>query len=134
MCSSGGLQDSLTGNSCTHLLACLHPQPANLRECHATLQFAIRCTNIHTAPVVNTVVPPGADAEQAAMIARLNGELQRLQQVTTCMAVALVSLLHVTTCMHPQSRAIKTWRRPGPTFADLPQPSHASAEQNVTMG
>eukprot|EP00892_Ulva_mutabilis_P012301 jgi/Ulvmu1/9443/UM052_0007.1 len=74
------LKDSLTGNSCTYLLACLYPQPANLRECQATLQFAVRCTNIHTAPVVNTVGAPGENAEQAATIARLNGELQRLQQ------------------------------------------------------
>lgn len=75
------VQDSLSGNSCTHLLACLYPHPDNLRECQATLQFAVRCTNVHTAPVVNTVAPPGADAAQAAAISRLHGELQRLQQV-----------------------------------------------------
>jgi hypothetical protein len=49
------VQDSLSGNSCTHLLACLHPKPSNLRECLSTLQFATRCTTVHTSPVINTV-------------------------------------------------------------------------------
>lgn len=36
------LKDSLTGNSFTCLLACLHPAPENVEECGATLQFAVR--------------------------------------------------------------------------------------------
>lgn len=59
------LKESLSGNSFTSLLACLHPLPENTDECAATLHFAVRCSNIVTAPQVNVLsgaVGAGGDA------------------------------------------------------------------------
>lgn len=50
----------MTGNSFTCLLACLHPMPEHYDECAATLQFAVRCSTISTAPHVNVVTSGGA--------------------------------------------------------------------------
>ncbi|PNH07264.1 Osmotic avoidance abnormal protein 3 [Tetrabaena socialis] len=49
------LKDSLGGNSFTCLLACLHPTPDNADECGATLQFAVRCSALASAPTVNVL-------------------------------------------------------------------------------
>ncbi|PNW76143.1 hypothetical protein CHLRE_12g546100v5 [Chlamydomonas reinhardtii] len=76
------LKDSLTGNSFTCLLACLHPAPENVEECGATLQFAVQCSSIATAPRVNVLSSggPGGDAgvveDLMTQVAHLKDELE----------------------------------------------------------
>ncbi|KAG2433847.1 hypothetical protein HXX76_008203 [Chlamydomonas incerta] len=76
------LKDSLTGNSFTCLLACLHPAPENVDECGATLQFAVHCSSIATAPRVNVLSagPNGGDAgvveDLMTQVAHLKDELE----------------------------------------------------------
>lgn len=77
------MQDSLGGNCLTHLLACVYPHPANTRECLSTLQFALRCANVKTSPVVNTVTVPSKtsnDSNSNALIAELTKEVADLQR------------------------------------------------------
>ncbi|KAG2484404.1 hypothetical protein HYH03_016818 [Edaphochlamys debaryana] len=74
------LKDSLTGNSFTCLLACLNPTPDNVDECSATLQFAVRCSSIATAPQVNVLTsgaPEGGVMDDLiTQVAQLKDELE----------------------------------------------------------
>lgn len=77
------VQDSLSGNCLTHLLACIYPTSRNCRECLSTLQFALRCVSVKTSPHVNTITAPSkspCDANSNALIAELTKEVSDLQQ------------------------------------------------------
>ncbi|ETO13177.1 kinesin family member 21A [Reticulomyxa filosa] len=47
------LQDSLGGNSCTLMVACISPAASNILESKSTLAYANRAKNIQNKPVVN---------------------------------------------------------------------------------
>lgn len=77
-------QESLSGNSQTCVLACLHPTPANVRECGDTLHLALRCTRLHTAPVINTIGadeprPSSAGGATALAVAALQARVEALE-------------------------------------------------------
>jgi len=71
------LKDSLQGNSFTSLMATLNPLPDNAEECSNTLQFAVRCQSINTAPHVNVLTAGGA---QDAALERLMQQVAQLQE------------------------------------------------------
>jgi hypothetical protein len=75
------MQDVLSGDSLTHVLCCVNPNPDNVRECFCTLQFGMRCLSIHTAPVVHAI-PDGTSpgGSEAAHVAQLTAELNALRQ------------------------------------------------------
>jgi hypothetical protein len=77
------MQDSLSGNCLTHLLACIYPAPRNCRECLSTLQFALRCANVNTSPVVNTITATHhtqGDANTSALVEELEQEILDLKR------------------------------------------------------
>ena len=66
------LQNSLGGNSCTVMIACVSPADVNYDESINTLRYANRARNIKNAPVVN-LDPTTAE------IARLRAQVLQLQ-------------------------------------------------------
>lgn len=61
------LKDSLTGNSLTVLLACLHPAPDQYEECAATLQFAARCSSSASVPTNGRAAAPGGLSQEGVV-------------------------------------------------------------------
>lgn len=70
------LQNTLSGNSFTTLLATIHPSPAYFEECLSTLQFANRCRNVRNHPRVNYV---GEGEDKDKKIKRLLDEISQLR-------------------------------------------------------
>ncbi|KAG2446452.1 hypothetical protein HYH02_008444 [Chlamydomonas schloesseri] len=73
------LKDSLTGNSHTCVLACLHPAPENVEECSATLQFAVQCSSIATAPRVNVLSGGPGSGDGAGVVEDLMTQVAHLK-------------------------------------------------------
>lgn len=70
------LQNTLSGNSYTTLLATIHPSPAYFEECLSTLQFANRCRNVRNHPRVNYI---GESEDKDKKIKRLLEEINQLR-------------------------------------------------------
>uniref|UniRef100_A0A182NVH2 Kinesin motor domain-containing protein n=1 Tax=Anopheles dirus TaxID=7168 RepID=A0A182NVH2_9DIPT len=65
------LQDSLGGNSCTLMIACVSPADYNLSETYSTLRYAYRVCKIKNKPIIN-------QDPQKARIKHLEGVIQDL--------------------------------------------------------
>jgi hypothetical protein len=70
------LQNTLSGNSYTTLLATIYPNPLYFEECLSTLQFANRCRNVHNHPRVNYI---GETEDKDKKIKRLLEEISQLR-------------------------------------------------------
>ena len=70
------LQNTLSGNSFTTLMATLNPHPSYFEECLSTLQFANRCRNVHNHPRVNYL---GESEDKDKKIKRLLEEITALR-------------------------------------------------------
>ena len=70
------LQNTLSGNSYTTLLATIHPSPTYFEECLSTLQFANRCRNVRNHPRVNYI---GESEDKDKKIKRLLEEINQLR-------------------------------------------------------
>ena len=70
------LQNTLSGNSYTTLLATIHPSPTYFEECLSTLQFANRCRNVRNHPRVNYI---GETEDKDKKIKRLLEEINQLR-------------------------------------------------------
>lgn len=66
------LQDSLGGNSCTYMIACVSPAESNFEESLNSLKYASRARNIKNKPVVNR-------DPQSAIISQLKQQIYELQ-------------------------------------------------------
>ena len=72
------LQNSLGGNSCTSLIATIHPARPFADECLSTLQFANRCRNVRNQPRVNYLAA-GSSQDAGALVRRLQAEVEQLR-------------------------------------------------------
>ena len=66
------LQDSLGGNACTYMIACISPAESNFEESLSTLKYASRARNIKNKPIVNR-------DPQSAFISQLKQQIHELQ-------------------------------------------------------
>lgn len=66
------LQDSLGGNSCTYMIACISPAESNFEESLNSLKYASRARNIKNKPIINR-------DPQSAIISQLKQQIYELQ-------------------------------------------------------
>jgi hypothetical protein len=66
------LQDSLGGNACTLMIACVSPSESNFEETLSTMRYSARARNIKNKPVINR------DAN-ASQVAALKAEIEALR-------------------------------------------------------
>uniref|UniRef100_A0A182QKX4 Kinesin motor domain-containing protein n=1 Tax=Anopheles farauti TaxID=69004 RepID=A0A182QKX4_9DIPT len=73
------LQDSLGGNSCTLMIACVSPADYNLSETHSTLRYAYRVCQIKNKPIVNRDPQQARIRELEAIIQDMRLEILSLK-------------------------------------------------------